>query len=105
MKWLCCSGFKTAALAGDKAGVQPSARTAISYCFSTQAIVFRVSSLKKKLKSEAPEIMANVQETESKRLIMVIKSRAYRKGSKRQDFPGLKLCQNKIWVVVTQPRN
>lgn len=40
-----------------------------------------------------------------KDVIMVIKSRAYRKGSKRQDFPGLKLCQNKIWAVVTQPRN
>lgn len=41
--------------------------------------------------------MANSQEPERKRLNMVIKSRAYKIGSKRQEFTGLKLYENKIF--------
>lgn len=36
---------------------------------------------------------------------MVIKSSVFKIVSKLQEFPGLKLCQNKILAMVTQPKN
>lgn len=81
-----CGGIsKNVALTGDRAGIQPSSKDKTKllsshsrHCFT----VFRINGLKKKLRSEALDIMTNSPGTESTRLIMVIKSRAYNIRSK-----------------------
>lgn len=67
-----CGGLNTIALV----------RSGKSCSLPTQAIVFRVNSLRKKFRSETLVLMANSQGTERKRLTMVIKTSAYKIGSR-----------------------
>lgn len=63
---VACGGFKTVALAGDKAGIQPSSKEWQKLLSSTQAMVVRVNSLRKDLRSKTLDLMANLKEKKGK---------------------------------------